>query len=76
MALHWTQFLLLPVFLAYVIALVRAETTKQREIVTAALFVGLLAIAAISSLFSNGSLPPVVDVTNDCPTHACTVTLR
>jgi hypothetical protein len=55
MAMHWAIFLPVPLVIAFVVAVVRAKTTKQRELAAAGLLLGLGLIAGVSALLGYGS---------------------
>lgn len=55
MALHWAMFLPLPLVIAFVVAIVRANASQQRELAAARLLLGLGLIAGVSSLLGFGN---------------------
>ncbi len=55
MAMHWTIFLLVPLVIAFIVAMVKANSKKQRELAAAGFLTGIGLIAGISTLLGHGS---------------------
>lgn len=55
MAMHWTMFLPVPLVIAFIVAIVKANSKKQRELAAAGFLAGIGLIAGISALLGHGS---------------------